>query len=411
MDRKQFMDSLLGLLSIESVALTDVSEEHPYGSGPARALDYVLRLCAELGIRTVNRGGKVAWAEIGKGEEIVGILAHLDVVPVGDGWTHDPRGELCGDRLYGRGSVDDKGPLLAALFAMKALQDSGRPLGRRVRLIFGQCEEVGDWEDMKYYVNHEELPVFGFTPDADFPAIYGEKGILHYELSMPLAQTGLLEISGGDAVNMVPGWARASYADESGRPVAVSCEGKSAHASLPEQGSNAIGRLMALLEKLGVDAPLVSFWNRYLGMDYTGAQIGCAFADAESGALTLNAGTIRTDGDTVRLCLDIRNPVTNTEPAVRAAIGKAAGTCGFTITQANEQKSVYMDKNGRIITAMIEEYRAVTGDRSEPKVIGGGTYARAMPGIVAFGPMQPGRECTEHQRDEYILIYDLFTAE
>ena len=342
---------------------------------------------------------------------MIGILAHLDVVPVGDGWTHDPKGEICGDRLYGRGAVDDKGPLLAALFAMKELQDAGKPLGRRVRLIFGQSEEVGDWADMEYYVNHEELPVFGFTPDADFPALYGEKGILHYELSMPLEKSGLREVSGGDAVNMVPGWAKAKFTDETGRPAELACEGKSAHASLPEQGRNAIGHLMDMLGRLGVDAPLVEFWNRYLGMDYSGKLIGCAYQDTESGALTLNAGVIRTEGDTLKLLIDVRNPVTNTESAVRSAIEKAAAPYGFTITGAHEQKPVYMDKNGRVITAMIEEYRAVTGDLSEPKVIGGGTYARAMPGIVAFGPMQPGRECTEHQRDEYILIDDLFTAE
>lgn len=411
MDKQKFLDSLLGLISIESVALTDVSAEYPYGTAPAKALDYVLALCAELGIRTVNRDGRIAWAEIGEGDEIVGILAHLDVVPVGDGWQHDPKGEICGDRLYGRGAVDDKGPLLAALFAMKELQDSGRPLSRRVRLIFGQCEEVGEWEDMQYYVNNEELPVFGFTPDADFPAIYGEKGILHYELRMPREKSGLVEVSGGDAANMVPGWAKATFIDELGRPVSLSCEGKNAHASLPEQGCNAIGRLMAMLEALGTDAPLVKFWNEHLGMDYDGKQMGCAFTDEQSGALTLNAGVIRTEGDTVSMLLDIRNPVTNTESAVRAAIEKACAPYGITVSVAHEQKPVYMDKNGRIITAMIEEYRAVTGDASEPKVIGGGTYARAMPGIVAFGPMQPGRECTEHQRDEYILIDDLFTAE
>lgn len=204
MNREVFLTALKGLMSIESVALVDADEKHPYGTAPAKALDYVLNLCAQLGIPTVNRDGKVAWAEIGSGDEIVGILGHLDVVPVGDGWVHDPKGEVCDGRLYGRGAADDKGPTLAALFAMKDLMDSGVPLKRRVRLIFGQCEEVGGWDDMAYYVANETLPVYGFTPDADFPAIYGEKGILNYELSMPLSESGLLSAEGGDAGNMVP---------------------------------------------------------------------------------------------------------------------------------------------------------------------------------------------------------------
>ena len=209
MDQKQFLDALLGLLAIDSVAWLDASEAAPYGSGPAKALDYVLSLCRALGVRTENRGGRVAWAEIGAGDELTAVLGHLDVVPDGEGWTHDPRGELCGDRLYGRGAVDDKGPVMAALFAMKAVQDSGVPLKRRVRLIFGQREEVGDWQDMAWYREHEQLPAFGFTPDAEFPAIYGEKGILHYELTLPLKHSGLARVEGGDAANMVPSWARA----------------------------------------------------------------------------------------------------------------------------------------------------------------------------------------------------------
>jgi len=406
-DRQKFLDALLGLISIESVARIDVSEAQPYGSGPAKALDYVLSLCRSLGIRTENRDGKVAWAEIGEGEEIVGILGHLDVVPVGEGWTHDPKGEICGDRLYGRGAIDDKGPTLAALFAMKALQDAGVKLGRRVRLIFGQSEETGGWDDMAYYCAHEQLPVFGFTPDADFPAIYGEKGILHCTLSTPLAATGLREISGGAAANMVPSRAYAVTAD--GREFRA--EGVSAHASMPEMGKNAISALMAQLAEAGVDSPLVRFYNLHIADDCHGGRMGCGFADEQSGRLTLNAGVLRTADDTVTLTLDIRNPVTFTAEQVYDAIEAACAPYGLTLGGKHEQQPVYMDKNGRVIRAMVDIYREVTDDTaSEPMVIGGGTYARAMPGIVAFGPMQPGRELTEHQKDEYILLEDLFQA-
>ena len=129
---EQLLKAVQELVSIDSVALVDVSERVPYGAGPAKALDYVMELCRELNIRTVNDDYKIAWAEIGEGEEIVGVLGHLDIVPAGDGWEHSPWGEVCGDRLYGRGVIDDKGPTLAALFAMKELQDAGVPLKRRV---------------------------------------------------------------------------------------------------------------------------------------------------------------------------------------------------------------------------------------------------------------------------------------
>lgn len=406
MDKNKFMNALMGLLAIDSVALVDIDEAHPYGKAPAQALDYVLNLCAELGIRTVNRSGKVAWAEIGEGDEIVGILGHLDIVPVGDGWTHNPYGEICGDRLYGRGTVDDKGPTLAALFAMKDLQDAGVQLNRRVRLIFGQCEEVGDWEDMQWYCEHEEMPVFGFTPDAEFPAIYGEKGIMRFELSMPLAESGVDSAEGGDAGNMVAGWARATV---DGKDYTV--EGVSAHASTPDKGVNAISKLMETLVANGHSGKLIAFYNKHVGFDYNGGKMGCGFEDEQSGKLTLNAGTLRTEGDTIKLVLDIRCPVTYTIEQVQGAIETACAPYGIAVELTAQNKSIYMDKNGQVIQTMIGVYRDVTGDMTEPMVIGGGTYARAMPGIVAFGPMQPGREATEHQKNEYILLEDLYQAQ
>ena len=410
MDNQKLLDAVMGLVAIDSVALTDVSEDAPYGAGPAKALAYVLELCRTLGIRTVNRAGRVAWAEIGEGEELMAILGHLDVVPVGEGWAHNPAGEVCGDRLYGRGVVDDKGPTLAALFAMKELQDAGTPLRRRVRLIFGQCEEVGDWNDMDYYKKTEQLPVFGFTPDADFPAIYGEKGILNFELSLPLAGSGLLSIEGGEAGNMVPDWCRCAYRTAAGEERTLETRGRSAHASTPEKGDNAIDKMMAELARQGVESPLVSFYQTHLGGDFTGGKLGCGFSDEQSGGLTVNAGLLRTENGRITLTLDIRNPVTFTCADVEAPLRRACEAFGLACECTENMESIYMDKNGRVVQTMVEVYRAVTGDRSEPTVIGGGTYARAMPGIVAFGPMQPGRECTEHQRDEYILLEDLFTA-
>ena len=410
MDNKEFLDAVLELVSIESVARVDVRPEAPYGTGPARALESVMALCRKLGIRTEHPEGKVAWAEIGQGEEIVGILGHLDTVPAGSGWVHSAKGELCGDRLYGRGVADDKGPTLAALFAMKELQDAGTPLNRRVRLIFGQCEEDGDWDDMIYYRQTQQMPVFGFTPDADFPAIYGEKEILNFRLSIPLEKSGLLSLEGGDAGNMVPDWCRCRYLDAEGIEHTLETHGRSAHASTPEKGENAITAMMERLVQAGVDSPLAAFYQAHIGGDHHGVKLGCGLEDPQSGKLTLNAGLVRTRDSQIQLTLDIRSPVTFCREAVEAPIARACDAYGIRCLCTCDEAPVYMDKEGKVVQAIVDVYREYTGDMSEPTVIGGGTYARAMPGIVAFGPMRPGRECTEHQKDEYILVEDLLAA-
>lgn len=401
---EEMLSVLRELVRIRSVAGEDVTPLAPYGTGPATALEHVLKLCGSFGMRTVNRDGKVGWAEIGEGEEMVGVLAHLDVVPAGEGWDY-PAYDLTqkDGKLYGRGVVDDKGPAIACIFAMKDLLDSGVELKRRIRVIFGQSEETGAWKDMEWYRQHEELPVFGFTPDADFPAIYGEKGILGIEVSLPLERSLLDEIEGGDAGNMVPDWCRASAG---GRFYETS--GRAAHASTPEDGDSAIIKMMALLERDFPQDPLVAFFHTHIGSALHGERMGCALYDDKSGSLTMNAGTLRVKDGRIILKIDVRNPVTFPVQAVLEPMGRAAKEFGLDVRVTENNPPIYMEKNGRIIQALLEVYRAATGDMSEPTVIGGGTYARAMDHIVAFGPMMPGRELTEHQKNEYMLQEDFF---
>lgn len=401
----EYIKSLGELISIESVAGIDVSEQAPFGKKSAEALDYVLNLCKEFGFRTKNCDYKSGWAEIGEGEEIVGILAHLDVVPAGNGWDYEPYAltEVDG-KMYGRGVTDDKGPLMACVYAMKDLLDSGVKLNKRVRLILGQSEETGVWEDMEYYKQHEELPAYGFTPDADFPAIYGEKRLLCMTLTLPKENSGLVEINGGQASNMVADWCKAVW-EENGVVKTIETEGKSAHASTPQDGENAISKAMAQLD--GVDSPLVKFYNKYIGDCLNGERMGCGLKDEQSGELTMNVGTVKTTEDSIVLTIDVREPVTFEDEDVFGAIRKAASEYGMIFEVEENTPPVYMDKNGPVITKLLEVYREETGDMSEPEVIGGGTYARAMDNIIAFGPMIPGRELTEHQKNEYILKEDL----
>lgn len=410
-DNQEMMCRLGELLAIESVAKLGGPETAPYGAGPAAALDYMLKLCDSLGFRTKNCENQLGWAEIGEGDEMVGILCHLDVVPAGEGWDYEPYAmTLVGDRAYGRGVTDDKGPAMCCVYAMKDLLDSGVSLKRRIRIIFGLSEETGDWEDMAWYREHEELPVFGITPDADFPAIYGEKGILSMDLAMPLVKSGLLSAAGGTAVNVVPPRCSVTYADASGNPVTIRTEGKPAHGSTPEDGKNAISAAMEQLAAVsGLNSSFVEFYQKYIGWDYNGVKMGCGLEDDKSGKLTLNAGVLAVKGEDLVLSLNIRNPVTFTKEDVLTPISAAAAEYGMTVTLTEENHPIYMDKNGPVITALLQVYREGTGDQeNQPTVIGGGTYARAMDNIVAFGPMLPGRELTEHMNNEYALVEDLY---
>jgi len=402
-NNSDYINSLAGLIAIDSTAGVNVSTEYPYGEGPAKALEYVLNMCRDFGMVVVNRDGKVGYVEIGHGKEIVGILAHLDVVPAGNGWIYPPF-ELTEteNRLYGRGVTDDKGPLMACIFAMKDVVEKRCLLKRRVRLILGQTEETGEWKDIEYYCENEEMPVFGFTPDADFPAIFGEKGIAHFKLSMNLADSGFKYADGGTVANMVPDSCRIVLRDGT----EFSAIGKSAHASLLESGINAISETMEQIEKSGNRSRFVDFYQRYIGKTLYGELGLCALEDKESGKLTLNTGLLKTDGDNLSVVLDIRYPVTFKIYDVEDHLKAAAIPYGIEVERLFTSEPVYMDKGGEVIKQLLAVYRKATGDYADPMVIGGGTYARSMPNIIAFGPMFPERERTEHQKDEYILKDD-----
>ena len=403
----EMVTTLNKLCSFKSVAQRTEDPENPYGEEVRKALDFMLETCSDMGFRVKNLDNQVGYAEIGEGEEIFGILAHLDVVPVGSGWDYEPWAATLGEdgKLYGRGVVDDKGPAVASVYAMKDLLESGKKLNKRIRIIFGQTEEAGSWDDMKYYKEHEELPVMGITPDADFPAIYGEKGILHFTLSMPIKKAGFLEVSGGQASNMVADEAKAK----------VNCEGvvrdfyeqgKAAHGSMPEDGKNAISMLMMEVGYATERCGLANFYNKCIGFDIHGERLGVDYEDKESGRLSLNVGKIEMDQENVTLYLDIRHPVTQNIDELTAKIRETVEPYGITMKVNEYKPPVYMDKDGELIKTLVDVYHEVTGLEGEAKVIGGGTYARAMDNIVAFGPLIPGRELTEHQKNERLPLED-----
>lgn len=404
-------------------------EGAPYGMEVRRSLEHVLEAADMMGFRTCNVDNHVGWCEYGEGDEMVAVLGHLDVVPAGDGWSFDPwGGQIQGDRIFGRGTMDDKGPSIAALFALEALRDSGLPLKRRIRILFGCNEETGA-KDLKYYLSHGgEIPVMGFTPDAEYPVINGEKGIINATCSRSFTQTGeltLVSVCGGTAPNVVPNYAKAELAcsrELAERIAATTIEkvtftvtdtgllveatGENAHGSTPWLGENAIGRLVLALNDLpfeGEVAEILSFLSDKLGMDTIGKAAGIHLWDEPSGDMSLNWGILNADASGLSLVINYRYPVTYSFADCGPAFQSLFESKGFTVNQVYKDK-LYIPADSQLVQTLLKVYKEHTGIVGEPVCIGGGTYAKSLPNILAFGPIFPGDEVREHKPDEFIEI-------
>ena len=404
-------------------------EGAPYGSAVRQSLDHVLAVADGMGFRTCNVDGHVGWCEYGDGAEMIAVLGHLDVVPAGDGWSFDPwGGEIKSDRIFGRGTMDDKGPSIAALFALEALRDSGMPLKRRIRLIFGCNEETGA-ADLKYYLSHGgEIPVMGFTPDAEYPVINGEKGIINATCSRAFAQSGcltLVSITGGTAPNVVPNYAKAEITCDhelaekiaenhmekvsftlTDTGVLVEAFGENAHGSTPWLGENAIGRLVMALNTLpfeGELAEILSFLSDKLGMDTIGKASGIHLQDEPSGNTSFNWGVLNADASRLSLIVNYRYPVTFSFEDCGPAFQTLFENNGFTVSQVHKEK-LYIPADSELVKTLLKVYKEHTGIDGKPVCIGGGTYAKSLPNILAFGPIFPGDEVREHKPDEFIEI-------
>ena len=404
-------------------------EGAPYGIHCRRSLDHVLEAAESMGFKTCNVDGHVGWCEYGEGEEMVAVLGHLDVVPTGDGWSFDPwGGEIKDDKIFGRGTMDDKGPSVAALFALEALKDSGLPLKRRIRLIFGCNEETG-CHDVPYYLEHGgEIPVMGFTPDAEFPLINGEKGIINAYCSRSFTQTGdlkLISFQGGIAANVVPDYAKAELActpelaanlaekalekvtfTVTDTGLMVEATGENAHGSTPWLGENAIGRLVLALNELPFEGELsqiLSFLAEKLGMDTVGKAAGIHLHDEISGDLSFNLGVMNASENSLELVVNYRYPVTFEFDDCGPAFQALFEANGFTVKQVHKEK-LYIPADSTLVKTLLKVYKDQTGIDGKPICIGGGTYAKCLPNILAFGPIFPGDVVREHKPDEFMEI-------
>lgn len=428
-------------IKIDSVR-SEAKENAPYGEGAKLALDYALQLGEQLGFRTKNVGNRAGWVEIGDGEEMIAVLGHLDVVPLGEGWKHPGFGAVMENGvLYGRGVLDDKGPTIGAMYALKAIADAGIKLDRRIRVIFGTDEEC-DSSCIKHYIEAgEEIPTMGFTPDGDFPLIFFEKGMSFFKIGKKTPISGeiqVLKMEGGEASNVVtPKCVLQVKGDlqvkkeewisvEKNRGIlSVSAVGKSAHGSTPEQGINAAIRLLhAVAETNSSDMTqkkseecfahfggdfqhFADFLLQEIDEETNGKTLGIFAEDEETGKTTVNIGIVRYDEEEMSVTLDIRYPKNCKAEMVREKVQAAARKHGLDVLDLREVEMLYVPKDSELVQKLMKVYKDVTGREDEPLAIGGGTYAKLFKNMVAFGPAFPEDGDKIHQPNECATIEQL----
>lgn len=407
----QILNDTLKLVAIDSVQ-SEPTNLSPFGDGVGICLNEVLSIAESLGFKTHNEQGYYGTATIGQGEEF-GILGHVDVVPYkNQTWTKKPLGEILDGTLYGRGVLDDKGPMICCLYAVHKLIQDGYAPKRTIKFIFGGNEETG-WKCIDKYNELEIMPKDGFSPDADFPVINCEKGILH--IDMEVEKPDNLELLfGGERANMVidkaecvinthlerPTDINLSQSEKDGK-ISIKAYGTAAHGSTPELGDNAFLHLLNHLSN-HLGGKYKKLYNVLYSIKGEGLNIN--LEDEQSGHLSLNVGVVKTHQDKLQLALDIRYPVTYREDDIFDRVCKAAPFAKF--TKAHSQAPLFVDKNDPLVQSLLKAYNDVTGEKQQPIAIGGGTYARAMKHGVGFGPVFPGKLSCAHEADEHFSIAD-----
>ena len=421
---KDMIESIKAAVRINSVMDEDTATESmPFGKGVDESLRKTLEIAESLGFKTVYKDGYYGYAEVGEGEELIGILGHIDVVPIGDEskWKFPPFSATEEDGyIYGRGTQDDKGPTIAAMYAVKALLDAGVKFEKRVRFIIGGDEE-NLWRCIaKYTENGEEIPSMGFTPDSSFPVTNAEKSLVQFYLRGKGSKDLSLNISG--ALNAVPGVANytGKLADKLSEKLdelkfdyekdgeSITVIGKRVHAASADKGVNAIERLCKALYEIGVEDDVVRFVAEL--SDSVGSKILPNCVDDVSGTLTLNLGELIINEKESKIGFDSRVPVKFTIEDLEDAVKEKAANYGLEFEEFDRLKSLYVPADSELIKTLVSVYEQETGLEGTPKSSGGATYAKALDNCVAFGAMFPFDEKTEHQENERVNIKNMIKA-
>ena len=397
--------------------------EFPFGKENADCLQFFLSLAESFGFETHNYDNYVGEVVFGQGEDFA-VLAHLDVVPAGSGWKYPPfggvinedvsDGGVTGAKLWGRGTLDDKGPAMACLYALKALKDEGFMPRRTIKLIVG-CNEESGWRCIEHYHKVAKMPKEGFTPDANFPVIYAEKGIMHFTTFFPINEPPMSALKAGTAANMVCDYASATLHKKAAAKLVdyqnpiegttfsydnttniLQVYGKSAHGSTPQCGANALQALLCFLGTIHEDCQKAYdlLFNDGLGL---------SVYEDETGKTTISPDVASFENGVLKIITDVRFPATFSLESVKEALENA----GVQYDAGHCQPPLYNDRNGALIQTLLRVYEKATGKAQEPVAIGGGTYARALECGVAFGPEEDGEEMTIHQPNEYITLKKL----
>ena len=418
------------LIKFPSVSEESNSKENPFGTNCTNALNYILDLASSLGFRTKNIDNYAGYIEFGSGEEMVGIIGHLDVVPAleEDGWTTPPF-EPCirNGKLFGRGSIDDKGPVVASLYAMKAIMDNAN-VSKTVRLILGLNEEKG-WKCIDYYKEVERWPVIGFSPDANFPGIYAEKGIMSLAISHPLSikDFEIIEIDcKQNAINVVPKYVSITLKNTLRKELPLSENinitnldnslikiesfGTASHAAHPELGKNAIENLIKyLITNFEFDSNILkSLYDNGL-FDITSPRfMNENKIEDESGVLTSNVATFEFNNGIITFKINLRVPVTyNLNEILNSYNNFQNEYPEFNTNLLSIQEPLYIEKDSYLVNTLVNIFNSKTSQNAKPIAIGGGTYARAFNNCISYGLTMPGDKDMCHQVDEFVKIDNL----
>ena len=419
----------------------------PYGEGPAKAVEAALKLAESMGFKTKNYDNYVGTVDFSDKEKGLDILAHLDVVPAGDEWTvTQPYEPVIKDgKIYGRGSSDDKGPAIVALYALKAVKDMNIPLSKNVRLILGTDEECGSSDIEHYYAVEKEAPMT-FSPDAEFPLINIEKGRLAAEFTSEYTEDKALprviRVNGGVKANVVPDKASAEVegftldvvsdlckkaeektgvrfsVTEDGSVITINAKGKGAHASTPENGDNAITAIIELLTSMpcakseGFER-LCAVNKLFPHNDHIGAGCGVNMSDELSGSLSMAFTIFEYNTTSLKGTFDSRSPICANDENLTEALRKNMADVKIVLGTEESDKlnpAHHVNSDSEFVRTLLKCYEDYSGQKGECLAIGGGTYVHHLENGVAFGCSMPGTDNNMHGNDEFAVIDELMLS-